>query len=73
MFAGLSGYWQDVNEWFFRTPDRALDEAYKAALKVQLIEDENGGQKIAENDPKLPAYVRADLQKYLRITKLRLN
>jgi hypothetical protein len=73
MFAGLSGYWQDVNEWFFRTPDRALDEAYKAALKVQSIEDENGGQKIEENDPKLPAYLRADLQKYLRITKLRLT
>lgn len=73
MFAGLSGYWQDVNEWFFRTPDRALDEAYKAALKVQSIEDENGGQKIVENDSKLPAYLRADLQKYLRITKLRLT
>jgi hypothetical protein len=73
MFAGLSGYWQDVNEWFFRTPDRALDEAYKAALKVQSIEDENGGQKIVENDPALPAYVRADLQKYLRIAKLRLT
>jgi CemA family len=73
MFAGLSGYWQDVNEWFFRTPDRALDEAYKAALKVQSIEDENGGQKVVENDPKLPAYLRADLQKYLRIAKLRLT
>ncbi len=73
MFAGLSGYWQDVNEWFFRTPDRALDEAYKAALKVQSIEDENGGQKVVENDPQLPAYLRADLQKYLRITKLRLT
>jgi CemA family len=73
MFAGLSGYWQDVNEWFFRTPDRALDEAYKAALKVQSIEDENGGQKILENNPQLPAYLRADLQKYLRITKLRLT
>ncbi len=73
MFAGLSGYWQDVNEWFFRTPDRALDEAYKAALKVQSIEDENGGQKIEEHDPKLPTYLRADLQKYLRIAKLRLT
>jgi CemA family len=73
MFAGLSGYWQDVNEWFFRTPDRALDEAYKAALKVQSIEDENGGQKIEENNPKLPTYLRADLQKYLRIAKLRLT
>ena len=73
MFAGLSGYWQDVNEWFFRTPDRALDEAYKAALKVQSIEDENGGKKLEENDPRLPAYLRADLQKYLRIAKLRLT
>jgi CemA family len=74
MFAGLSGYWQDVNEWFFRTPDRALDEAYKAALKVKSIEDEIGdGQKVSAADPALPAYLRADLQKYLRIAKLRLT
>jgi hypothetical protein len=74
MFAGLSGYWQEINEWFFHTPDRALDEAYKAALRVKSIEDENGnGQKIAETDPNLPAYLRADLQKYLRIAKLRLT
>jgi hypothetical protein len=74
MFAGLSGYWQDVNEWFFRTPDRALDEAYKAALKVKSIEDEiGGGQKISDADPALPAYLRADLHKYLRIAKLRLT
>jgi hypothetical protein len=74
MFAGLSGYWQDINEWFFQTPDRALDEAYKAALKVKSIEDENGGgQRILETDPALPAYIRNDLQKYLRIAKLRLT
>jgi CemA family len=76
MFAGLSGYWQDLNEWFFRTPDRALDEAYKAAQRIRSIEEESfGGQPIPVNDSQkaLPSYLRADLQKYLNIAKIRLT
>jgi CemA family len=76
MFAGLSGYWQDLNEWFFRTPDRALDEAYKAAQRVRAIEEESfSGQPVPLNDPQasIPSYLRADVQKYLNIAKLRLT
>ncbi len=77
MFGGLSNYWQQVNEWFFRTADRALDEAYKAALKIKAIEDEHfGGQKISfpPNSPNnsITKYFQADLTKYLNIAKLRL-
>ena len=77
MFGGLSNYWQQVNEWFFRTADRALDEAYKAALKIKAIEDEHfGGQKISfpTNSPNnsITTYFQADLTKYLNIARLRL-
>jgi CemA family len=77
MLGGLSNYWQQVNEWFFRTADRALDEAYKAALKIKAIEDEHfGGQKISfpPNSPgnSITAYFQADLTKYLNIAKIRL-
>jgi hypothetical protein len=34
-------YWTRANQWFYRTADRALDEAYKAALKIKAIEDEH--------------------------------
>jgi CemA family len=77
MFGGFSNYWQQVNEWFFRTADRALDEAYKAALKIKAIEDEHfGGQKISfpPNSPNnsITTYFQADLAKYLNIARLRL-
>jgi hypothetical protein len=77
MFGGFSNYWQQINEWFFRTADRALDEAYKAALKIKAIEDEHfGGQKISfpPNSPNnsITTYFQADLAKYLNIARLRL-
>jgi CemA family len=74
MAGGLSGYWQRMNQWFSRTADRALDEAYKAALKIQLIEDEHfGGQKIyVAPSNSAASYFQADLNKYLNITRLRL-
>ncbi len=77
MLGGFSNYWQQVNEWFFRTADRALDEAYKAALKIKAIEDEHfGGQKISfpSNSPNnsITTYFQADLTKYLNIARLRL-
>jgi CemA family len=67
MAGELTSYWQRMNQWLFRTADRALDEAYKAALKIQAIEEQHyGGQKISGG------YFQADLNKYLNITKMRL-
>ncbi len=70
-------YWRKVNQWFYRTADRALDEAYKAALKIKTIEDDHfGGDKIeipaeyANNQT--AAYFQTDLNKYLNIARIRL-
>ncbi|MFM2304595.1 MAG: hypothetical protein RLZZ135_2007 [Cyanobacteriota bacterium] len=70
-------YWRKANKWFYRTADRALDEAYKAALKIKAIEDEHfNGQKIAissEYDRNLVAtYFQNDLNKSLNIARIRL-
>jgi CemA family len=72
----FSQYWRKANQWFYRTADRALDEAYKAALKIKAIEDEHfGGEKI-EISPftnnQVATYFQNDLSKYLNIARIRL-
>jgi CemA family len=73
----FSQYWRKANQWFYRTADRALDEAYKAALKIKAIEDEHfGGEKIAvspaANNNQVATYFQNDLNKYLNIARIRL-
>lgn len=70
-------YWARANQWFYRTADRALDEAYKAALKIKAIEDEYfGGAKIEINPEftgnQVATYFQTDLNKYLNIARIRL-
>jgi hypothetical protein len=73
----FSQYWRKANQWFYRTADRALDEAYKAALKIKAIEDEHfGGSKIATSleytNNQVATYFQNDLNKYLNIARIRL-
>lgn len=75
MESKLGQYWRKVNQWFYRTADRALDEAYKAALKIKAIEDEHfGGEKIAisATNNQVATYFQNDLSKYLNIVRIRL-
>jgi CemA family len=73
----LKQYWRKANQWFYRTADRALDEAYKATLKIKAIEDEHfGGEKIAVSTAystnQIATYFQNDLNKYLNIARIRL-
>ena len=75
MESKLGQYWRKVNQWFYRTADRALDEAYKAALNIKAIEDEHfGGEKIAisATNNQVATYFQNDLSKYLKIVRIRL-
>jgi hypothetical protein len=70
-------YWVRANQWFYRTADRALDEAYKAALKIKAIEDEHfGGEQIIvsseSTNNQVATYFQNDLNKYLNIARIRL-
>jgi len=68
---------QVANQWFSDTPERALDQAYKAALMIKAIEDEHfNGKKISASSSdygdSVISYFEADLNKYLQIVKVRL-
>ncbi|HEY9743869.1 MAG TPA: proton extrusion protein PcxA [Coleofasciculaceae cyanobacterium] len=66
-----------ANQWFSDTPERSLDQAYRAALMIKAIEDEHfNGKKICANSSNhsssVISYFEADLKKYLNIIKVRL-
>lgn len=66
-----------IKKWVFNTPERALNQAYNAALRIQAIEDEYfQGYKISINSDDysdyLMSFVRTDFQRELIISKLRL-
>lgn len=70
-------YWYVSKQWVFKTPERALNEAYKAALTIKSIEDDYfEGDKIsidpAKSNDYLMSLVRTDFQRELIIAKLRL-
>lgn len=66
-----------ANRWLLRTPDRALDEAYEAALRIKGLEDAHfGGNRISTQtstySKSAQTYFQGELKKYLDIIKLRL-
>ncbi len=74
----LRSYLRRAEQWYLETPDRALDQAYDAALKIKAIENEHfGGKKIAPSSTQFRgsafSYFEADLQKYLRVIRMRLT
>lgn len=65
-----------ADRWLNETPERALDEAYDAALKIKAIEDEYfDGRKISANEKYSGtafSLLLADLKKYLRFAEVRM-
>ncbi len=70
-------YLYRARQWYRETPERALEQAYEAALAIKAIEDEHfGGQPIADRsgdygDSTL-SYFKSDLQKYLKVIQTRM-
>lgn len=70
-------YIRSARQWFYTTPDRALDQAYDAALKIKAIEDEHfDGDKITSSSNRYSdnvlSYFQSELKRYLKITRIRL-
>ena len=68
---------QNIFSWIKNTPERAIDDAFEASVKIKSIEEENfNGNKIA-NDGSFSLSVfsvfEIQLQKYLRTINARLN
>ncbi|MBH8561210.1 proton extrusion protein PcxA [Nostoc sp. CENA67] len=64
--------------WYLQTPERSLEEAYKAALQIKAIEDEHfNGQKIdyqsTIHSNSVMDYFESDLKKQLKIARMRLT
>jgi len=68
---------QNIFSWVKNTPERAIDEAFEAAVNIKRIEEENfNGNKIA-NDGSFSSSVfsvfEIQLQKNIRTINLKLN
>jgi len=74
----IYSYLVKAYQWYLRTQQRSLDEAYKAALQIKAIEDEHfNGKKIDINSVAYSSsvidYFESDLKKLLRIVRMRLT
>ncbi|EGK90246.1 proton extrusion protein PcxA [Microcoleus vaginatus PCC 9802] len=70
-------YLYSVHQWYRETPERALEQAYDAALAIKAIEDEHfGGQRISERSGDYGhstlSYFKSELQKYLKVIQTRM-
>ncbi len=66
-----------VRKWFFNTPERALDEAYRIALMIKAIEDEHfQGKKVTadftEYGESVIIYFQQEVDSYIHKIKARL-
>lgn len=64
--------------WYLLTPERSLEEAYKAALHIQAIEDDHfHGKKIDLNSAiysnSVMDYFESDLKQHLKTARMRLT
>lgn len=71
------GFLRNAQQWFFRTPDRALNQAYEAAQMIEAIEREYfGGNPISPRygtyGDSAMTYFQGELKKYLNLIKVRM-
>lgn len=74
----INRYLRNANRWLIQTPERALDQAYDAALMIKAIEDQHfDGEKISSCSSKhsdnVLSYFQSELKKYLKIADVRLT
>lgn len=71
------GFFRNAQQWFFRTPERALNQAYEAAQMIEAMEREYfGGNPISARygtyGDSAMEYFQAELKKYLNLIKVRM-
>ena len=71
------GLFSSLRRWLTRTPERALDQAYEAALKIRQLEDTHfGGNPILESyaqlSPSAYRLLKKELNRNLSIIKRRM-
>ncbi|WP_204105339.1 MULTISPECIES: proton extrusion protein PcxA [Spirulina sp. CCY15215] len=68
---------RNSKRWYYGTPERALDEAYRAALKIEAVENDHfQGQKVCaetcDRSDRVLALFETEVKKYLKKAKIRL-
>ncbi|MDC0839637.1 proton extrusion protein PcxA, partial [Limnoraphis robusta] len=66
-----------ANQWFRDTPDRALDQALDAALKIRSLENEHFhgeaiGSSSDEYSDRVLSYFKSEVNRYLQVIQMRL-
>ena len=74
----VSRYVRGANQWLLQTPERALEQAYEAALMIKAIEDQHfDSGKISKKHPQhsenVLTYFQSELNKYLKFAEVRLT
>ncbi len=74
----VSRYLRGANQWLLQTPERALEQAYEAALMIKAIEDQHFDRgKISKQSPQhsenVLIYFQSELNKYLKFAEIRLT
>jgi hypothetical protein len=76
IFSGIKQSLSSLEQWYYQTPERSLNKAYAAALKIKEIEDEHfGGQKISPgfgHSKSVFAYFESELRRYLKVAQVRM-
>lgn len=67
-----------ARRWFYDTPDRALEEAYRAALTIKAIEDEHfAGNPVSSRNStysdSVLEYFQNEVRRQLKIAQIRLR
>ncbi len=73
----LNSIFQTARQWFSKTPERALDQAYRATIKIKDIEDKHfQGQKVStefsDYGETAISYFRTEVNGYLRTIRIKL-
>ena len=68
---------RNAKRWYYGTPERALDEAYRGALKIEALENDHfDGQKVCaetcDRSDRVLELFEAEVKKYLKKVKIRL-
>lgn len=76
--SGISGLFRAVRSWYFKTPERALDAAHQAALKIRALENDYfDGQKVSADSDRYSnlewSQIKAERDRYLSIIERRLR
>ncbi|NJO41788.1 MAG: hypothetical protein HC769_26715 [Cyanobacteria bacterium CRU_2_1] len=75
LYAKGREYLYATKQWFFETPERALNRAYNAALTIQFIENEyfDGGKistNLAERSSEVKSILQESFNKLLSVVRL---